>query len=139
MRRVRTTRVHRLTVPNAVANIPAYKASEGPLTKFIFERRETFPGTVGSRRYSSFLLDADPGNSGPLPVDLVSASASGLDPDISAAGAYYQAQRVARARGVKAADVQALIAAHERGRMLGFLGERRVNVLELNLALDHVR
>jgi K+-transporting ATPase ATPase C chain len=82
------------------------------------------------------LRDADPGNTQPIPVDLVTASASGLDPDVSLAGARFQAARVARARHLETAQVEALIAAHARGRLLGFIGEPRVNVLELNLALD---
>ncbi len=85
------------------------------------------------------LRAADPSNHAPVPVDLVTASASGLDPEISVAAAEYQAPRVARARGLQLAAVQALIAAHEKGRWLGFLGEPRVNVLELNLALDRSR
>lgn len=82
------------------------------------------------------LRDADAGNKQPVPVDLVTASASGLDPEISIAGARYQAGRIARARGIPVAQVEALISAHQEGRLLGFLGEPRVNVLELNLALD---
>jgi potassium-transporting ATPase KdpC subunit len=85
------------------------------------------------------LRAADPGNSGPVPVDLVTASASGLDPDISLAAAQFQAARVARVRAVPLARVQALIAAHTAGRLLGVLGEPRVNVLELNLALDALK
>lgn len=85
------------------------------------------------------LHDADSGNAQPIPVDLVTASASGLDPEISPAGARYQAARVARARGISPAQVGALIAAHEQGRLLGFIGEPRINVLELNLALDGLR
>lgn len=85
------------------------------------------------------LHDADPDNRAPIPVELVTASASGLDPQISPAAAHYQAARVARARALPLAQVEALIAAHEHGVLLGFLGERRVDVLELNLALDALR
>jgi len=85
------------------------------------------------------LRAADPGNRAPVPVDLVTASASGLDPEISVAAADYQAARVARARGLPAERVRALIAAHSAGRTFGLLGEPRVNVLELNLALDELR
>lgn len=82
------------------------------------------------------LRAADPGNSAPIPVDLVTASGSGLDPNISVAAALYQAPRVARLRGLPLSRVQALIAQYTAGRQFGFLGEPRVNVLELNLALD---
>jgi K+-transporting ATPase ATPase C chain len=85
------------------------------------------------------LHDADPDNKQPVPVDLVTASASGLDPDESPAAALYQAARVARARHIELAQVEALIRSHERERLLGMIGERRVNVLELNLALDRLR
>jgi K+-transporting ATPase ATPase C chain len=82
------------------------------------------------------LRAADPGNTEPIPVDLVTASGSGLDPNISVAAALYQAPRVARLRGLSQSQMQQLIAQYTQGRQLGFLGEPRINVLELNLALD---
>jgi potassium-transporting ATPase KdpC subunit len=85
------------------------------------------------------LHDADPDNPQSIPVDLVTASASGLDPDMSPAAAEYQAGRVARARHLDLARVEALINTHVRERLFGLIGERRINVLELNLALDEMR
>jgi potassium-transporting ATPase KdpC subunit len=85
------------------------------------------------------LHDADPQNQQLIPVDLVTASASGLDPEISPAAALYQAARVANARNLSVAQVETLIKAHERGRFLSFIGEQCVNVLELNLALDQTQ
>jgi K+-transporting ATPase ATPase C chain len=82
------------------------------------------------------LHDADPGNTRPVPVDLVTASASGLDPEISPAAAEYQASRVARLRNLPLTAVQALITQHQKRALFDVLGEARVNVLELNLALD---
>jgi K+-transporting ATPase ATPase C chain len=82
------------------------------------------------------LRAADPGNTAPIPVDLVTASASGLDPETSVAAAEYQAARVARARGLPVERIRALIDERAHKAWLGFLGEPRVNVLELNLALD---
>jgi len=82
------------------------------------------------------LRAADPGNTRPVPVDLVTASGSGLDPHISPAAAAYQAERVARVRGLAPERVRQLVAEHTRGRQFGVLGESVVNVLQLNLALD---
>ena len=84
---------------------------------------------------SAALRAADPDNKLPIPVALVTASASGLDPHVSVAGANYQAARVSRARSVPVAQVQALIELNTEGQLLGFIGEPRVNVLKLNLAL----
>jgi len=85
------------------------------------------------------LRKADPGNKSPVPLDLVTASASGLDPHVSPAAAEYQVGRVARVRNIDAGRVRTLVARQTEGRQLGVLGEPRVNVLHLNRELDALR
>jgi K+-transporting ATPase ATPase C chain len=84
------------------------------------------------------LRDADPGNTAAVPADLVTASASGLDPEISVAAADYQTARVAKARGMPVEVVRSMVNQYTQGRTFGLLGEPRVNVVSLNLALDGV-
>jgi len=90
----------------------------------------------GVKQHVDALHAVDPQNHAPIPADLVTASASGLDPQISPAAAQYQVARVARVRHLDAAQVQTLVDQATEGRLLGLLGEPRVNVLELNLMLD---
>jgi K+-transporting ATPase ATPase C chain len=85
------------------------------------------------------LKEVDPDNNAQVPVDLVTSSGSGLDPDISVAAANYQVARVARYRGYSETQVSELVRKYTKGRQFGILGEPRVNVLELNLALDAMR
>ena len=102
-------------------------SNQGPLNPAL-------PAAVEGR--IAALRALDPGNTAPVPVDLVTASASGLDPEISLAAARFQAGRVAAARKMPRAQVEELVAKHSVGQALGFFGEARVNVLALNLALD---
>ena len=118
--------------PSATSPMPTNAANsggsnQGPLNPALLD---AVKGRVEALR------KADPGNTAPIPVDLVTASASGLDPHISVAAAEYQVARVARARGLAPDAVRAAVARHTEDRQLGFLGEPRVNVLALNLDLD---
>jgi K+-transporting ATPase ATPase C chain len=90
----------------------------------------------GTKSTIAALKKANPDATGAIPMDLVTSSASGIDPDVSPEGAYYQAPRVAKARGMTIDAVRSLVAAHVTPRQFGLLGEPRVNVLELNRALD---
>jgi len=100
----------------------------------------TNPALIAAiRERIAALRAADPTLTGPIPVDLVTASGSGLDPDISVAAALVQVPRVAKARGLREDVVRQIVRAHSVGRTLGLLGEPRVNVLLLNLALDRAR
>ena len=118
------------TVPQPYNGLASSGSNQGPLNPALTD-------AVKSRIEA--LRAADPTNTAPVPVDLVTASASGLDPEISLAAAAYQAARIARVRGLKPEAVGALIASHAQGKFLGVIGEPRVNVLELNLALDTLK
>ena len=94
--------------------------------------------TDAAKARQDTLHKADPGDAATIPVDLVTSSGSGLDPDIGVAAALYQVPRVARARGLDEATIRDLVLRHVEGRQFGLLGENRVNVLKLNLSLDGV-
>lgn len=115
------------TVPMPFNGGASGGANQGPLNPAL---EEAVKGRIEALKAS------DPGNTAPLPVDLVTASASGLDPHISVAAALWQVPRVARERKLPEAQLRELVATHTGGRQLGLLGEPRVNVLALNLALD---
>ena len=115
------------TTPQAYNGLASGGSNLGPLNPALIDKV-----AAGVK----LLHDADPDNTRPVPVDLVTASASGLDPEISLAAAEYQASRVARVRNLPPTTVQTLVTQHQRRALFDFLGEARVNVLELNLALD---
>ena len=112
-----------VAVPYAADNSVA--SNLGPTSQALIDGVKGFAGDLAKDNPNA-----------PIPVDLVTNSASGLDPDITPAAAEFQVARVAKARSLPANKVQALVAANTEGRLLGILGEKRVNVLKLNLALD---
>lgn len=115
------------TTPNAYNGASSSGSNLGPTNPAL---------TDAVKQRIAALRAADPGNMAPVPVDLVTASGSGLDPQISPAAAQYQLARVAKVRGMPEAKIQALVTQFTDGRQFGLLGEPRVNVLQLNLALD---
>ena len=115
------------TSPTPYSALASGGSNLGPLNPALVER---------VRASVKALRDADPGNLEPVPVDQVTTSASGLDPHISPDAARYQIRRIALARHLPVAELALLIAEHQQGRLLGLIGEPRVNVLQLNLALD---
>ena len=118
------------TTPAPYNGLASSGSNLGPLNPALLEQ---------VRLHVAALRADDPKSRALVPVDLVSASASGLDPDISPAGARYQIGRIAHVRGITPASLEKLVAAHEQKKLFGLLGEQRVNILELNLALDQQR
>jgi potassium-transporting ATPase KdpC subunit len=112
------------TLPMPYAADNSAGSNLGPTNRALIDRVKADAGKLAAE------------NDGPIPVDLVTSSASGLDPDITPAGAAFQVARVAKARDLPVERIQALVDRYTQGRWLGILGEKRVNVLELNLALD---
>ena len=115
------------TMPAPYNGLASSGSNLGPLNPALLDQ---------VRLHVAALRADDPKSRALVPVDLVTASASGLDPDISPAGARYQIGRIAHVRGITPASLEKLVAAHEQKKLFGLLGEQRVNVLELNLALD---
>ena len=118
--------------PSATADYP-YNATAGAGSNKQVTGEET---QERIQERIDYMKAADPENDQPVPVELVTASASGLDPDISPAAARYQAGRIAKARGIDVAKVNDLVKEYIEGRFLGIFGEERVNVLKINIALD---
>jgi len=116
------------TAPQPYNGMASGGSNQGPLNPALIE---------SVKQRIAALRAADPGNTQPVPVDLVTASASGLDPHLSVAGIEYQLPRVARVRHMAPENIRKLVAQYTERKSLGFLGEVRVNVVQLNLALDH--